>query len=270
MLRAYFRRQGATDWCFVDGKNLGKVSQVTLPKFDPNEAIEYYFIVLDGKRIVAKSPKIYNARNEQHCDAPFARHAIMLTLECLPPGTNPISMSAGYAAKTIIGGPPQLRPRSRSRRQRTRRRATSRLVISRFADQKGRATPLGGPLSCRFSVRFRFLHFLGQRRNDREEIADHAEVGDAEDRRLGILVDGDDVLRRRHPGEMLDRAGDARGDVEIRTDHASGLADLMLVIDPSRIDRRARCADRAADGVREIADAARSSPLPSDRGRRRR
>jgi hypothetical protein len=106
LLRAYFRRQGATDWCFVDGKNLGKVSQVTLPKFDPNESIEYYFIVLDGKRVVAKSPKIYNARNEQHCDAPFARHAIMLTLECLPPGTNPISMSAGYAAKTIIGNPP--------------------------------------------------------------------------------------------------------------------------------------------------------------------
>ncbi|HEV7573245.1 MAG TPA: hypothetical protein VGQ21_17220 [Thermoanaerobaculia bacterium] len=106
LLRAYFRRQGATDWCFVDGKNLGKVSEVTLPKFDPNEAIEYYFIVLDGKRVVAKSPKIYNARNEQHCDASFARHAIMLTLECLPPGTNPISMAAGYAAKTIIGGPP--------------------------------------------------------------------------------------------------------------------------------------------------------------------
>jgi len=105
LLRAYFRRQGSTDWCFVDGKNLGKVSQVTFPKFDPNEAIEYYFIVLDGKRIVAKSPKIYNAKNESHCDAPFARHAIMLTLECLPPGTNPTSMSAGYAAKTIIGGP---------------------------------------------------------------------------------------------------------------------------------------------------------------------
>jgi hypothetical protein len=105
LLRAYFRRQGATDWCFVDGRNLGKVSQVTFPKFDANESIEYYFIVLDGKRVVAKSPKIYNARNEQHCDAPFARHSIMLTLECLPPGTNPTSMSAGYAAKTIIGRP---------------------------------------------------------------------------------------------------------------------------------------------------------------------
>jgi len=105
LLRAYFRRQGATDWCFVDGKNLGKVSQVTLPKFDNGEAIEYYFVVIDGRRVVAKSPKIYNARNEHHCEAPFARHAIMLTLECLPPGTNPTSMSAGYAAKTIIGEP---------------------------------------------------------------------------------------------------------------------------------------------------------------------
>src|SRR5436305_9673599 len=110
VLRAYFRRQGSTDWCFVDGKNLGKVSQVTLPKFDPNETIEYYFIVIEGKHVVAKSPKIYNARNEQHCDAPFARHAIMLTLECLPPGTNPTSMSAGYAAKTIIGNPPPPSP----------------------------------------------------------------------------------------------------------------------------------------------------------------
>jgi hypothetical protein len=110
LLRAYFRRQGATDWCFVDGKNLGKISQVTLPKFDNGESIEYYFVVIDGKRIIAKSPKIYNARNDHHCDAPFARHAVMLTLECLPPGTNPTSMSAGYAAKTIIGNPPPPSP----------------------------------------------------------------------------------------------------------------------------------------------------------------
>lgn len=102
LLRAYFRRAGSTDWCFVDGQNLGKVSQVTLPKFDTNEAIEYYFVVIDGKRVVAKSPKIYNARSEHRCDAPFARHAVMLTLECLPPGTNPMSsaMNAGYAVKS--------------------------------------------------------------------------------------------------------------------------------------------------------------------------
>lgn len=107
ILRAYFRRVGATDWCYVDGQNLGKASRVTLPKFDPNEQIEYYFVVLEGKRIVAKSPKIYNARSETHCDAPFARHATMVTLECLQPG-NPLSsaMNAGYAAKTVIGKDP--------------------------------------------------------------------------------------------------------------------------------------------------------------------
>lgn len=120
ILRAYFRRQGSTDWCFVDGKNLGKISQVTLPKFDIGEEIEYYFIVLDGKRIVAKSPKIYNAKNDRHCDATFARHAIMLTLECLPPGTNPTSMTAAYAAKTIIGNPPPASPEKPEQALRTR------------------------------------------------------------------------------------------------------------------------------------------------------
>ncbi|HXH37800.1 MAG TPA: hypothetical protein VNN08_04180 [Thermoanaerobaculia bacterium] len=108
VLRAYFRRQGSTDWCFVDGRNLGKVSQVTLPKFDNNEEIEYYFVVLEGNRVIAKSPRIYNARNEAHCDAQFARHAIMLTLECLPPGTNPISssMAAGYTTQSVVGKDP--------------------------------------------------------------------------------------------------------------------------------------------------------------------
>jgi hypothetical protein len=108
LLRAYFRRQGSTDWCFVDGQNRGKASNVTLPKFDPNEQIEYYFIILDGKRVIAKSPKIYQARSEHRCDALFARHATMVTLECLPPGTNPISnaLSAGYAIKTVIGKDP--------------------------------------------------------------------------------------------------------------------------------------------------------------------
>ncbi|MGH9141426.1 MAG: hypothetical protein ACRD3J_13480 [Thermoanaerobaculia bacterium] len=106
LLRAYFRRQGATDWCFVDGKNLGRVSQVTLPKFDNNEEIEYYFVVLDGKRVIAKSPKIYQARNENRCDAAYARHATIVTLECLPPGTNPSQMTPYYAAGTVSTTPP--------------------------------------------------------------------------------------------------------------------------------------------------------------------
>ena len=41
------------------------------------------------------------------------------------------------------------------------------------------------------------------------EVGDEAVVGDLEDRRLLVLVDGDDDLRVLHPGQMLDRARDA-------------------------------------------------------------
>ncbi len=52
--------------------------------------------------------------------------------------------------------------------------------------------------------------------SDLEQVADDAVVGDLEDRGVGVLVDRDDHLRRRHPGEMLDGAGDPAGDVERR------------------------------------------------------
>ena len=58
-------------------------------------------------------------------------------------------------------------------------------------------------------VRFRFFHFLRERGNDLKEVADDPEVRHAEDRFLGILINGDDVLRGRHPGEMLDGARNA-------------------------------------------------------------
>src|SRR5918997_6054352 len=42
------------------------------------------------------------------------------------------------------------------------------------------------------------LDRLGELRRDLEEVTDDAEVGDLEDRRLFVLVDGDDRLRRLH------------------------------------------------------------------------
>src|SRR4051794_29081179 len=54
-LRAYFRRVNTTDWCSVEGKNLGPLSQVVLPKFDIGDEIEYFFVVLNGSKVVAKS-----------------------------------------------------------------------------------------------------------------------------------------------------------------------------------------------------------------------
>ena len=66
-------------------------------------------------------------------------------------------------------------------------------------------------------------------RQHREQIADQAVIGDLENRRLLILVDGDDDLAVLHAGQMLDRARNADRDVKIRRDDLAGLADLLVV-----------------------------------------
>ena len=100
LLRAYFRHTGATDWCSVDGQNLGKASSVVLPRFEDGAEIEYYFVVLKGREVIAKSPTIYKTRATQKCEAPFARHSVNLVMECLPATQNPIAsaLNAGYHA----------------------------------------------------------------------------------------------------------------------------------------------------------------------------
>src|SRR6516164_1514827 len=92
---------------------------------------------------------------------------------------------------------------------------------------------------------------LDQFRNCGEEILFETVVGDAEDRRLGILVDRDDDLRVLHPGEVLDRAADADGDVELRGDDLAGLADLPVVRRIAGVDRGAARAERGAELVGE-------------------
>ena len=107
ILRAYFRRVNTTDWCYVDGENRNSYSTVTLPKVRPSDEIEYYFIVLKGDEVVAKSPKIYRAQAMDHCDAMYNRHALVLTLECLPPAQNPMasSLAAAYATQLTTPTP---------------------------------------------------------------------------------------------------------------------------------------------------------------------
>jgi len=118
-----------------------------------------------------------------------------------------------------------------------------------------------------------FLHGFGELREDFEDVADDAVGGDLEDRGFGVFVDGDDDLGRRHAGEVLDRAGDAAGDVEARRDDLAGLADLVRVADPPRVDDRARRADGAAERLGEVADQGEvlgrfQSPAAADDDRR--
>src|SRR3954466_5213503 len=90
------------------------------------------------------------------------------------------------------------------------------------------------------------LDLLGGGRGDLEQVADDAEVGQLEDRRLRVLVDGDDGLGRLHAGPVLDRAGDADRHVQLRRDGLAGLADLELVRVPAGVGHRPRGADGRA------------------------
>src|SRR2546425_5246526 len=106
----------------------------------------------------------------------------------------------------------------------------------------------------RLALRFiqQSLEFLGQRRDHLEEVGHDAVIGDLEDRRLRVLVDGDDDLRGAHAGQVLDGARDAEAEVELGRDRAAGLADLEAVRPPAGVHRGARGADGGADHLAHV------------------
>src|SRR4051812_47291220 len=115
-------------------------------------------------------------------------------------------------------------------------------------------TTLPLPFEPAMALALAGLHRLGQLRQDLVEVADDAEVGELEDRGVGVLVDGHDVLRGLHADLVLDRAGDARREVELRRDGLARLADLRRVGVPAGVDHGARGGDRGvvAEGLGQV------------------
>lgn len=114
-LRCYFRRTNTTDWCSVEGVNDGPLSRVTMPKFDAGDEIEYFFVLLDGKRISARSSRIYRSRVTEDCRNTWARHTIMIRINCSDTDQNglvPASLGAGYAlnGSRVTSFPPYASP----------------------------------------------------------------------------------------------------------------------------------------------------------------
>ena len=99
-LRAYFRHVNSTEWCSVIGNNDGPVSTVVMPQFLVGDEIEYFFVLLDGKRVIAKSPEIYRVKNTGNCDANVARHSTTFTIDC---GRAVAGMPASNAAAHALG-----------------------------------------------------------------------------------------------------------------------------------------------------------------------
>src|SRR5258708_10571497 len=81
----------------------------------------------------------------------------------------------------------------------------------------------------------RFLHFLGQSRQDIEQIAYHAKIRDLEDGGFRVLIDGDDRARALHADDMLNRSADAHGQIKFGSDSLAGAADLAVHGQPARV-----------------------------------
>jgi len=112
-LRGYFRRINTTDWCSVEGTNDGPLSRVVLPKFENGDEIEYFFVLIDGVRVVGRSPRIYRTHVTTNCESPSARHLIRLTMNCGEDDQGiPSSLGAGYLLgdQIVRGTPPTISP----------------------------------------------------------------------------------------------------------------------------------------------------------------
>ena len=112
-LRGYFRRINTTDWCSVEGTNEGPLSRVVLPKFENGDEIEYFFVLIDGVRVVGRSPRIYRTRVTTECQSPSARHLIRLTMNCGDDAQGiPSSLASGLMMgdEIVRGNPPQISP----------------------------------------------------------------------------------------------------------------------------------------------------------------
>ena len=97
-LRGFFRRTNSTDWCSVDGVNDGPLSRVVLPKFNDGDEIEYFFVLSEGRRVLARSPRIYRVRVSTSCEVPSARHNLPVSLSCGDDvQATPAAMGAAYA-----------------------------------------------------------------------------------------------------------------------------------------------------------------------------
>jgi hypothetical protein len=105
-LRGYFRRVNTTDWCSVEGKNLGPLSNVVLPKFEVGDEIEYFFVVLQGKRVIAKSPRVYRAKATEGCENNIARHMLDVAIDCSRiDDVLPAALEAAYRVP-VLATPP--------------------------------------------------------------------------------------------------------------------------------------------------------------------
>ena len=96
--------------------------------------------------------------------------------------------------------------------------------------------------------------FLVDGGDDLVHVADHGVRRLGHHRGVGVGVDGEDDLGAGASGPVLDRAGDAAGDVDLGGDPAAGLADLLVVRAPAEAGDHAGHAERPVEQLGQLDD----------------
>src|SRR5208283_3007008 len=94
---------------------------------------------------------------------------------------------------------------------------------------------------------------LGQSGQQTDRVCYDSDMSEIENRRVLVGVDRKDHVRAFDADPVLDRAGDAGGDVEFGPDRLAGLTDLAIGGDPALLHQRARAAIFRAKRHRQIA-----------------
>ena len=94
-----------------------------------------------------------------------------------------------------------------------------------------------------------FADLVRQFRQELQDVVDNSDIRHLKDRGLGVLVDGDDERIALNAGQMLERATDAAGQIDLGLDGFSGRADLAGFLQPLGVDHGSRAAHRPAQGV---------------------
>ena len=121
------------------------------------------------------------------------------------PDDDGVETALGGRGRGAVGGAGASRRPGRKRRAASRAIARLRRCIAPLLD---------------------LLHQSGQ---DHLEIGDVAHVGELEDGRPHIPVDGEHPVGLAHAGHVMGRAGDAQGDVQLRSDRPACLPDQPLL-----------------------------------------